>query len=218
MSRAVESIDASGRRELDVSGLPDSAWDSRDPVWWGNTLLIFIETTTIMLLVVSYFYVRRNFNDWPPVQSNTPKAIYNPLPDLPIATVELILIVASCLPMYLIDMAARRENRRQVVIGLWFMLAVTIVAIVMRFYEFQHLKFRWDDNAYGSITWTILGTHLTYLLGAGAEFFIMALWLSRRPIDEKHALDVTLAGGYWYWVAGTWLLCYGVVYFGARLL
>src|SRR5436305_9889345 len=127
---AVETIDASGRRELDVSRLKDSGWDSRDPVWWGNTLLIFIETTTIILLVVSYFYVRRNFNDWPPVQSNTPKAIYNPLPDLPIATAELILIAAACLPMYLIDVAARRTNQRQVVIGLWFMFAVTIVAIV----------------------------------------------------------------------------------------
>jgi hypothetical protein len=29
-------------------------------------------------------------------------------------------------------------------------------------------------------------------------------------------MDVTLAGGYWYWVAGTWILLYAVVYFAPR--
>ena len=32
---------------IDVSDLPESAFDWRDPVWWGNTLLICIETSTM---------------------------------------------------------------------------------------------------------------------------------------------------------------------------
>src|SRR5207248_1070724 len=51
---------------LDVSDLPESGWDSNDPVWWGNLLAILIETTTIALLIASYFYLRRNFDEWPP--------------------------------------------------------------------------------------------------------------------------------------------------------
>jgi hypothetical protein len=46
---------------LDVSSLPDSALDARSPVWWGNLLLICIETTTMVLLIACYFYIRRNF-------------------------------------------------------------------------------------------------------------------------------------------------------------
>jgi heme/copper-type cytochrome/quinol oxidase subunit 3 len=90
----------------------------------------------------------------------------------------------------------------------------------MRFLEMtpDRLKFRWDDNAYGSLIWVILGTHMTYLLAAAAEFFIMALWVTRHQFDPKHALDVTLLGGYWYWTVATWVLCYATVYLGARFL
>jgi len=47
---------------LDVSGLPQSALDRRSLVWWGNTLLLVIETTMFALLVASYFYVIMNGN------------------------------------------------------------------------------------------------------------------------------------------------------------
>ena len=214
----IERIDYAGRRVLDVSLLPDSAWDSRAPQWWGNTLLILIESTTILLLLVAYFYIRRNFGEWPPVQSNTVPPLYHPVPDLLASTIDLVLIVLSCIPMYLTDMAARRKDRKGVTIGLWLMFAVTLVLIGLRFWEFFGVHFRWDENAYGSIVWTILGTHLTYLLATSAEFLIMVLWVMRHGIDKKHGLDVTLAGGYWYWAAGTWVAIYAVVYWGARVL
>src|SRR6476646_7646242 len=104
----IETTDAEGRRVLDVSNLPDHAWDSQAPVWWGNTLLIFIESTTMLLLIVAYFYLRRNFEQWPPPQPNVEPPLYRPFPDLPIPTIELAMIILSCLPMYLTDMAARK--------------------------------------------------------------------------------------------------------------
>jgi cytochrome c oxidase subunit III len=220
MADLTPTIDATGRRVIDVSGLPDSSTDSHEPVWWGNALLMFIETTSIILLIVSYFYIRRNFDAWPPPQPNTIPPIHNPVPDLPIPTLELVLMLASCIPMYVIDMAARRDEGRKVKFGLWFMFAVAMVVVILRFFEMtpSHLKFRWDDNAYGSIIWVILGTHLTYMLTMAAELFIMALWVTRHNLDPKHGLDVTLAGGFWYWAAATWAGCYAVVYWGARLL
>jgi cytochrome c oxidase subunit 3 len=215
-STILPTTDSEGRRVIDVSGLPDYGWDSSDPVWWGNLLVILIESTTMVLLIVAYFYIRRNFEEWPPPQPNVEPALYKPYPNLPIPTIELGMILAACVPMYLTDMAARKLQRGRVVLGLWFMFLVSVAAIVMRFYEFPGLHFRWYDNAYGSITWVILGTHLTYLLAQAAEFFIMALWLSRKPIDPKHGLDVTLAGGYWYWVAATWIAAYATVYIAPR--
>ena len=219
MAKAVETIDAHGRRVLDVSVLPNSAMDSYAPVWWGNALLIFIESTTVVLLIASYFYLRRNFTEWPPPQTRTVPAIYHPVPDLLIPTIELVLIVLSCIPMYLTDMAARRNEGDRVKLGLMLMVGFGVVLIAMRFFELQseHLKFRWDDNAYGSIIWTIVATHLTYLLAGTAEFFIMVAWIVRHSFDPKHGLDVTLLGGYWYWTAATWVACYGVVYIAARL-
>ena len=218
MSEAVERFDHTGRAVLDVSGLPDTAFDTRSPVWWGNTLLIFIETTTLVLLLVTYFYLRRNFEDWPPPQGMTVPPMYHPVPDLPIPTAETVVILGSCAAMAFIDRAARRMKERAVKIGLWVMFGLTLAAIVLRFFEFPGVHFRWDENAYGSMVWVILGTHLTYLIAAAAEFFIMGLWVLRHPLDKKHALDVTLAGVYWYWVAATWVIVYATVYFGARVL
>lgn len=218
--QATETLDVNGRRVLDVSGLPDKAMDSHAPVWWGNLLLILIESTTVVLLLVSYFYLRRNFDAWPPTQPNWVPPLFNPVPNLPIPTVELILMVLSCGLMYWTDMAARRQDAPKVKIGLWVMVAIAAALTAMRFMEMQpeHLKFRWDENAYGSIIWVILGTHLTYLLGALAEFFIIAVWMLRHGFDPKHGLDITLMGGYWYWASGTWVLCYLTVYVGARVL
>jgi heme/copper-type cytochrome/quinol oxidase subunit 3 len=220
MSKVIETIDPTGRRVLDVSGLPNSAVGPREPVWWGNALLMFIETTTIVLLLVSYFYIRRNFQEWPPPQASTIPSIMHPVPDLPIPTAELILLLISWLPMYWTARAGKRDQAGAVKIGLAIMLAVNVALVVLRFLELRpaHLKFRWDDNAYGSVIWTIVGLHLTYLLAGAAEFFIMLFWVLRHGLDWKHGLDVALAADYWYWVIATWAACYLTVYWGARLL
>src|SRR6266850_1882945 len=152
---------------LDVSHLPDNAFDMRSPVWWGNTLMILIEST--------------------------------------------------CFAMYLTDKAARRLKDKPVIIGLMLMFIVAIVAIILRFYEFAGTKFRWSDNAYASIVWTLLGLHLTYLIMAAGEFFIMGIWTITHPLDAHHAHDITLAGGSWYWIAGTWIVIYFVIYIAQRL-
>ena len=72
--------------------------------------------------------------------------------------------------------------------------------------------------AYASTVWTTLVLHGTYQFAAAAEFFIMSVWIVRHGLDEKHALDVTLAGGFWYWVAGTGAIVYAILFWGPRVL
>ena len=202
---------------LDVSKLPDYAFDSRSPVWWGNLLLIFIESTTILLLLACYFYVWRNESEWPPPLANQP-AFHQPFPSFKASTANLIVMLGACTIMFVTDKAARRCDRKKTLIGLWVMFAISIVTMVLRYYEFPGLRFHWNDNAYASIIWTTLGLHFTYLLMAFGEFFIMGLWLVLHKLDKHHAHDVTLAGGSWYWIAGMYLVIYLVVYVSPRLL
>jgi len=202
---------------LDVSRLPDYAFDSRSPVWWGNTMLMLIESTTILLLLASYFYCWRNFEQWPPPMRDLPFS-RDVLPRLGASTANLIIILGTCVTMYLTDMAARRLQKKGALIGLWFMFVISFITIILRFYEFRGLRFKWNDNAYASIIWTVLGLQLTYLLMMFGEFFIMGLWLMFHPLDKHHAHDITLAGGSWYWVAGSYLVIYVVIYLSPRLL
>ena len=57
MSDPIDNLTAP--RRLDVSHLATTAWDSHAPPWWGNFLLGCIETTTVVLMIVTYFYLRR---------------------------------------------------------------------------------------------------------------------------------------------------------------
>ena len=41
------------RRTIDVSHLPEEAFGERSPVWWGNTLMLLIESSTVAILIVS---------------------------------------------------------------------------------------------------------------------------------------------------------------------
>jgi len=207
------------RSTIDVSSLPTSAWDERSPLWWGNLLLALIESTTVLLMLATYFYLRMNEPIWPPPKVDVVPPILHPNPDLGVATCNVVLMILSCLPMYWIDMAARRKDKPKVVLGLVLMFVVTIAAIVLRWYEFKATKFWWNDNAYASCVWIILGTHLTYLIAATVEFILMLAWILTHPeLDPHHALDITLCGGYWYWTAGPFAMVVAVIYFGPRVM
>lgn len=203
---------------LDVSGLPTSAFDSRSPAWWGNTLFMVIETMTLALLIVSYFYSWQYDPQWPPPQSNRGTSSPSPYPCLGKATLDLILTVASCLPALWLDRHAREHDARHVAWGLATLVSIGCLLIVLRFGEFSDLGCRWDENAYASLVWTILAMHLTYLMAAVLENATTLAWILLYGVDEHLAIDVTLTTAYWYWASGVWVVLYGVVYWAPRLL
>lgn len=206
------------RPAIDVSDLPLHAFDERAPLWWGNTLLLFIETTTLAILFATYFYLRMNFQQWPPPKVDVYPTIREPVPDLGAATLNALLLLGSVVPMVWVDRAARRMDKPKLLLGLAVMVAVSLLSLVLRWREFPATKFWWNDNAYASIVWTILGMAVIYMLGGLLEFFILTVWLLTHPLDESRALDATLMAVYWYWVAGTGFLIYLVVYWGPRVL
>lgn len=208
----------STRATLDVSHLPATTFDTRAPLWWGNLLLLFIETTMFGLLVAVYFYLRTNFEEWPPPRVDRLRFIHNPVPDLFYPTVNLALLVGSCLPMIWVDRAARRHDKRAVQIGLLICLLLGLASIALRAFEFGALQFKWNDNAYASIIWSVLGMHLLHLITMTGEVFILTTWVFLRELDEKHALDITVTAVYWYWVVGVWLPLYVLVFWGPRFL
>ncbi len=205
-----------GAHNIDVSKLPTSAFDEKAPLWWGNLLLVFIETTTVALMVACYYYLRMNYGEWPPPKVDVIPPLYHPVPDLGHASANAVLLLLSCASMYWTDMAARRKDDAKTKLGLVLMFVVSAVSLWLVWNQFPATKFWWNDNAYASVVWTTLGLHLTYILAGAGEFAVMGAWMFTHKIDEKHALDVTLAGGYWYWVAGTGALLYAVIFWSPR--
>jgi cytochrome c oxidase subunit 3 len=138
------------------------------------------------------------------------------VPALRLPSLSLLLLLATLGPMIMADRACLRVNCRKVLVSLVVFLVLAAGCIVLRFHEFSALRFRWDDNAYGSVVWTIVAMHLLHLLVGTLELALMVIWILRKGLDEKHARDVRVTAVYWYWVVGVWIVLYGVVYLGPR--
>ena len=196
---------------IDVSELPGVAFDTQAPMWWGNLLMIFIEGAAFAILAASYFYIRRNFDAWPP-----PRTL---LPDLGVSSINLLVIVVSAAPFWYAARLAR-AGASPLVIGLWLTLGVLfgVVAIVLRGFEFAALHTRYDSNAYGSITWTILAVHLAHLLAGTLETFLIALVMFVGPVEKKHYTDATVMAVYWYFIVISWVALYLIVFIAPRFI
>lgn len=90
--------------------------------------------------------------------------------------------------------------------------------LVLRAFEFPALHVKWDSNAYGSITWILLGLHTTHLITDLIETIVLAaLMFTRHGHNNRRIGDVQDNGLYWYFVVATWLPIYAILYWGPRL-
>jgi cytochrome c oxidase subunit 3 len=206
------------RAVIDVSELPSATMDHRSTIWWGNLMLLCIETMMFALLVGAYFYIRQNFYEWPPPKVHDPPAIYHAVPLLTVPTINLVLLLMSCIPMAWVDRACLKHNQMSVTLGLVVVILCGAAVIIFRFLEFHSLLFKWNENAYASAVWTILGMHLLHLFTGTLEFALLLSWLLLKDMDVKHARDIRVTATYWYWIAGVWLVLYAIVYLSPRFL
>lgn len=204
---------------IDATALPEvGGIETRSPLWWGMVWTIAILTTVAALLAASYFYLRRNFDQWPPPQVSVHPPMDYPLPDLALPTLNLALLILSCAAAYVVDRSARRMRQWPLRLGLLIVVGLGVISLMLRYAEFNGLHFRWDDNAYGSIVWAILVFHLICLFTATVEMLVMGLWGWLHPLDEKHALDVSIMSLFWYWMVGVWVVLYLIVYVSPRFI
>jgi heme/copper-type cytochrome/quinol oxidase subunit 3 len=205
------------RARIDVSHLPHDVLDHRSPIWWGNLLLLLIETTMFALVIAAYFYFRIvDFDHWPPPQVDRVPVMFHPVPRLIYGTINLGIILLSLAPMFWVDRACLQRNVSAVKTGLFLSVILGLAAVTLRFLEFHGLYFRWDANAYSSIVWTTLGLHLAHLITGTCENGLMLAWICIHGMDDKHARDIRVTGVYWYWIVGFWLLLYLMIYWVPR--
>jgi heme/copper-type cytochrome/quinol oxidase subunit 3 len=186
-------------RTIDVSYLAPGAFGYRSILWWGTMGMVLIEGMAFALTV-----------HWPPPTI--------PPPDLFWGTLNTIVLLASAIPNELTKRAGERVDLAKVRLWIGVCLVFGVGFNAIRVMEFARLNVSWDANAYGSITWLLLGLHTTHIVTDVLDTGVLAALMFIGPIEEKRFVDVSENSFYWYFVVLAWLPIYGVIYWAPRLL
>jgi heme/copper-type cytochrome/quinol oxidase subunit 3 len=196
-------------RTLDVSGLPTVVFGHRSTLWWATMGLALIEGTMFAILMAGYFYLRTRATDWPP----------GILPPDPLwGTITLVIVLASIFPNHWVKKIAKEGDLRKVRIGLLALIAIGLVLLVVRGFEFTALGGSWMANAYASSIWFLLGFHTAHLLTDWADTIVLTALMFTKHVEGKRYMDVYENSDYWYFVVFTWVPVYFVIYWAPRVL
>src|ERR1700710_808430 len=170
------------RPTLDLSHLPLHAPGTASQTWWGTLAFMLIEGTGFALVIGVYLYLYSIAPSWP---------LGAPLPNLGPGTAITLILLASMVPNAMVNRWARNEQLGRVRWGLVLMSVLGLVPLVLRWYEFGALNTSWDSNAYGSITWVMLGLHATHIVTDLADTLVLAaVMFTRHGRNQRRFGDV----------------------------
>ena len=193
----------------DLSQLPLHGMGSASLTWWGTLGFMLIEGSGFALVLAVYLYLASIAPEWP---------LGAPPPDLLPATFLTGLLLLSLIPNFLISRWAQQEDLGKVRIGLIVMAVLGLAPLVPRAYEFSALNVLWDSNAYGSVTWLLLGLHTTHLVTDLADTLVLlAVMFTRHGRNRRRFGDVQDNAMYWNFVVLTWLPIFACLYGVPRL-
>jgi heme/copper-type cytochrome/quinol oxidase subunit 3 len=197
------------RTAIDVSPLPTFAFGQRSILWWATLGMCLIEGTAFALMGAAYIFLKWRVPDWPPGVAP---------PELHWATLNTALVIISLIPNELTKRAAERLDVAKVRVWISGCVVFGLVACALRALEFTVLNCWWDTNAYGSIVWTLLGIHTAHLITDLADTIVLGVMLFVGPLDANRLVDVSENAFYWYFVVGSWLPIYGLIYLAPRFM
>jgi cytochrome c oxidase subunit 3 len=191
----------------DVSDLPTYGFRSRSGPWWGTLGFIALEGMGFALAIAIYLYLYQANAQWP---------LSAPPPNHWPATIITLVLLISLVPNAWAEKHATDHDLPAVRRDLVIMSLVGIVALAIRAYEFTQLNIAWDENAYGSVLWVVLGLHTTHLLTDLGDTLVLAVLMFTRHGQGRRFSDVDDNAFYWYFVVGSWLPLYVILYWVPR--
>jgi cytochrome c oxidase subunit III len=191
-----------------VGELPTVGFGPKSGPWWGAMAFIAIEGMGFAVAIGAYLYLYSVNASWP---------IGAAPPDLWPGTAATVIYLLSIIPNEYTNRVAHRQDLVKVRAGLILMSLIGIVLLVLRGFEFAHLNTRWDNSAYGSVVWLILGLHTTHLATDVADTIVLAVLMFTSHAKPRRFSDVTDNVFYWNFVVLAWLPLYFLLDWMPRL-
>jgi heme/copper-type cytochrome/quinol oxidase subunit 3 len=194
----------------DVSTLPTHAFGNRSLTWWGIIAFMVIEGSFFALAIAAYFFLMAQEQNWAPGPWQPPGIVAG--------TLFTLVMLLSEIPNTIIKKAAENYDVATVRKLLPLMVAIGLLLIVLRAFEFNSLHVLWYDSAYGSIIWALLFLHTTHIVTDwGDSVVLWALMKTPHGEDPRRLVDCEENSLYWRFVWLTWLPIYALIYWVPRL-
>jgi len=192
----------------DFAGLPDHAFDHRVVTWWGTLAFMALEGMGFVLSYGVFLYIMWLNPQWP---------VGFPPQPLFWSTVFTAVMVLSLVPNWLVMQRTKAKDNASLRWLLVLMSTISLVLLVIRWFEFTALTLRWDTNVYGSVVWVLLGLHTLHLATEATDNIVMTALYFTGHVPEKRFTDADENAMYWVFVVVGWLPLYGLIYFAPRL-
>jgi heme/copper-type cytochrome/quinol oxidase subunit 3 len=174
-----------------MSTVTHTARPAKPNGWWGMVIFMATEATLFATMIGSYYDLRFKTPQWPPPGTPDPKL-----------TLPLILmgaLVATSVPVQLAVGASERGRVRRAQLALVTALAVQVAYFAVQLHLFADdlSRFRPEDSAYGSIYFTLLGTHHLHVLVG----ILLEVWLALRlfgGLTRYRGVGIQATAVYWH--------------------
>jgi heme/copper-type cytochrome/quinol oxidase subunit 3 len=194
----------------DVADLPTFKFGSSSLTWWGIIGYMVIEGAAFGLAFAAYFFLMGHEQGWPPEGRQAP--------DVLAGTLFTIVILLSEYWNTQIKKAANAGDVPVIRRLMPLMVAVGVVLLIIRGFEFNSLNCRWTDNAYASIIWALLLLHTAHILTDWLDTVVLAaLMFTPVAYEGRRLVDVDENSLYWRYVWLLWIPIYLMIYWVPRL-
>lgn len=191
----------------DLSALPTAGFSSHGLWYWAGLAFMLMEGSAFSLACAAYVYLMNSAGQWP---------LEGRAPALTWGTVQTVLLLGSLIPTWFLSKASLRRDLKATQSWGVLVAGLNALALVIRGVEFFHLNTRWDQDAYGSITWTLIILHTLHLITDFVDTFFLTVFLFTHPVPTERFSDVEDDAIYWAYVVFTWLPLYLLIYLAPR--
>lgn len=195
---------------LDVRTLPTRPRGSTAPEWWGILALVVIEGIVFTGAIVSYVHLKLRNPEWPPPGIDSPELL--------LPTLNTALLIATALPVWLALRAFRTGNDRPARLGLPVGMAMLVLFLGIKVYEYAHKPWGATTHAYGSIVMLMTGLHMAHVTAVVLKTMVVHAYIRSGRIEPDRPAPLEANALYWYFVILVWLPLYATIYLSPHVL
>lgn len=137
---------------------------------------------------------------------------------LPLALAGTLLLLSSSYTCGLAMIAARQGNKNQVLywFSLTFLLGLAFLGLEMyEFTELLHEGHSWQDNAFLSSFFVLVGTHGLHIIFGLIWLAVTMAYTVKRGLSPSMLRKMSLLSLYWHFLDIVWIFIFTIVYLGA---